>query len=41
MSELTKLAESFAVEAQLTQVRKYTGRPYVEQVIAVSAIAAA
>ncbi len=41
MSELTKLAESFAMEAHLTQVRKYTGQPYVNHVIAVSAIVAA
>jgi (p)ppGpp synthase/HD superfamily hydrolase len=41
MSELAKLAESFAVEAHLSQMRKYTGRPYVEHVIAVSAIVAA
>src|SRR5260370_2703395 len=41
MSQLTNLAESFAMEAHLTQVRKYTGQPYVNHVIAVSAIVAA
>jgi len=41
MSELTRLAESFAMEAHLTQVCKYTGQPYVNHVIALSAIVAA
>ena len=40
MSELTRLAESFATHAHRNQVRKYTGKPYVEHVIAVAAIVA-
>ena len=41
MSELIELAESFAMEAHITQVRKYTGQPYVNHALAVSAIVAA